>query len=371
MNKKKLFTFLLIMVSCPTMRTLDPIISLKTGVTTVRAKITNFFSNTKNVIWTGLATLLVVSSGIGLLYYNYKKKMHKSDKDKSIESNTIYVSDEDKDVLISLKNTNAVFPEENISDNPVELIQKYLPSIPISQEKKEEQEKTQNFQNILFCVYSICHLLDTLIEEHRNNNGIILDINFSNYYFPLILIQYLEEEMTKTIKTATQRNDKDNNLKNLIQFLGEKYCYISVNNKDKYPYIFSSNTFDIDQIDTSKNETIIIRQGEKLDEQCLFSILETIKKTKDPSTIENIITKIEKKTSLKKYIMLIDSNKKYINKIKTELNKENSILQKVTLIHNNFYEWQNELPANKIITRMVEDNRLPARQTSLARSGII
>jgi hypothetical protein len=74
MNKKKLFTFLLIMVSCPTMRTLDPIISLKTGVTTVGAKITNFFSNTKNVIWKGLATLLVVSSGIGLLYYNYKKK---------------------------------------------------------------------------------------------------------------------------------------------------------------------------------------------------------------------------------------------------------------------------------------------------------
>lgn len=210
-----------------------------------------------------------------------------------------------------------------------------------------------------------------MIEEHRNNNGIILGINFSNYYFPLILIQYLEEEMTKTIKTATQRNDKDNNLKNLIQFLGEKYCYISVNNKDKYPYIFSSNTFDIDQIDTSKNEAIIIRQGEKLDEQCLFSILETIKKTKDPSTIENIITKIEKKTSLEEYIMLIDSNKKYINEIKTELNKENSILKKVTLIHNNFCEWQNELPVNKIITRMVEDNRLPARQTSLARSGII
>lgn len=76
--------------------------------------------------------------------------MHKSDKDKSIESNTIYVSDEDKDVLISLKNTNAVFLEENISDNPFELIQKYLPSIPISQEKKKKNKKRLKISKIYF-----------------------------------------------------------------------------------------------------------------------------------------------------------------------------------------------------------------------------
>lgn len=71
-NKKILFILLFIVLS-QTTRTVHPLISLKT-------KITNFFSNTKNLIWTGLAVLVASSVGIGLLYREYKKEIQEREK---------------------------------------------------------------------------------------------------------------------------------------------------------------------------------------------------------------------------------------------------------------------------------------------------
>jgi hypothetical protein len=40
--------------------------------------------------------------------------------------------------------------------------------------------------------------------------------------------------MTEKIKLANKEKHKDYNLNNLIQFLGQTYCYILVNNQDIY-----------------------------------------------------------------------------------------------------------------------------------------
>lgn len=45
----------------------------------LKNRITNFFLNTKNLIWAGLTILFVGSVGIGLLYRQYKKEMQKDE----------------------------------------------------------------------------------------------------------------------------------------------------------------------------------------------------------------------------------------------------------------------------------------------------
>lgn len=372
-NKKKLFILVLVIFFCQSMRTLDPIVSLNTGLGNFGAKITNFFSNTKNVIWTGLTTLLVVGGGIGWLYYNYKnEKDDKSRKKKLIKDAEKEASKKDNtmELLKSLTiNDGEVFWEESINTNPLTLIKTYLPDITV--DVKEGDENSENFNNILSIVYIICNLLDTLIKEYKKNNSRIQAINFSTYYFPLLLIEYLEQEMTRTIKTAAQLQYKDNNLKNLLKFLGEKYCYIFINKEDSNPYTFGSHQFDSNKIVfNSNNKAIVIPFGKELDKKCLFSIVETIKKNKD-SDIKTIITDIERKKKEDQYIKINKYNNAYITDLKKQLNEKNIILDKLNLIKNNFYDWKSELPINKIAFDQIEAERVPAGSMRLASTMIL
>lgn len=169
-----------------------------------------------------------------------------------------------------------------ITTNPFDLIKMYLPEINIIHTKNIT--KCINFNNILVNIYYICGLLNNIKKTYNRQKK--ENQNTAEY---ISAIKDIETKMTIQIKEANQNKGTNKNLDNLLQFLGNKYCYIRLNGKDMYPYTYGSKNFNRDNIKTESNKKILIPNNNKLDKDCVFSILETIEQDEKKKILQRII----------------------------------------------------------------------------------